>query len=224
MLEIACFNSRSAIAAAKAGADRIELCADYAAGGVTPARESLQDTKQEVDIPVNVMIRPRPGDFNYSPGEYQQMRSDIQMLKEEADALVFGILDKDGRVHVNRNRALVQEAAPLQCTFHRAFDQVPDLFDAAELIIECGFSSILTSGGQADAIAGASIVAELQKKYGNKISFILGGGIRSTNIEALRNRTDLEWYHSAAIVAPGELVDEDEVRKLRAILNESQLR
>ncbi|ORY04293.1 copper homeostasis CutC domain-containing protein [Clohesyomyces aquaticus] len=201
MLEIACFNASSAVAAAKAGANRIELCADYTGGGTTPTEETLRHVRLETAIPINVM-----------------MKSAIQLLKPAASGFVFGILDEQHRVDLKKNRALVDLAAPLPCTFHRAFDQVPDLFEAVVQIIACAFTSILTSGGPADAVVGAGVVEALQESFGNDLTFILGGGVRSTNIEALKRQTKVHWYHSAAITTPGEDVDEQEVCRLQNIL------
>lgn len=91
MLEIACFNTPSAIAAAKAGADRIELCANYAAGGVTPTLASLHGIRNATAIPINVMIRPRAGDFDYTLAEFDKMRDDILLFKPVASGCVFGM-------------------------------------------------------------------------------------------------------------------------------------
>ncbi|KAK7180928.1 hypothetical protein DPSP01_000604 [Paraphaeosphaeria sporulosa] len=218
MLEIACFNVSSAIAAAEAGADRIELCADYAAGGVTPSVDAWDEIRKATSKPINAMIRPRPGDFVYTTLQLYQMKLDILNFKPVASGFVFGILDSENRVDEARNRELVEMAAGLPCTFHRAFDTVPDQAEAVESLIRCGFTSILTSGGPADAVSGAGNVARLQKEFGSRITFILGGGIRSSNLAALREQTDVPWYHSAAITQPGEMVDRDEVSRLQSIL------
>ncbi|KAF2012131.1 hypothetical protein BU24DRAFT_435548 [Aaosphaeria arxii CBS 175.79] len=220
MLEIACFNTESAIAAANAGADRIELCADYAAGGVTPSLAALQQLRQKASLPVNVMIRPRAGNFVYSDTEYEEMITQIETFKTEASGFVFGILDSDDRVDIGRNQKLVELAKPLPCTFHRAFDQIGDMNEATEQLIACGFRSILTSGGQSNAVAGAAQVAKLHRQWGAQISFILGGGVRSTNVGGLKDETSVEWYHSAAITQGGEDVDEDEVAKLQSALSQ----
>jgi len=219
MLEIASFNVAAAIAAAGAGADRVELCSDYAVGGLTPSVDSLRRIRQETTISINIMIRPRPGDFLYSDDEFKQMRSAVQLFKADASGFVFGILDNEKYVDEARNTELVRLAAPLPCTFHRAFDQVPDMSQAATQLVKCGFTSILTSGGQPNAAAGAEIVAKLQEELGDTIELILGGGVRSTNIEALKKKTKVHWYHSAAITGPGETIDAGEVAKLKARLN-----
>jgi copper homeostasis protein len=218
MLEIACFNSVSAIAAAKTGADRIELCADYAAGGVTPSLSALQDVRKETTIPINIMIRPRAGNFNYSDEEFQQMKREIEMFKVFAGGVVFGILDSSHRINTARNRELVENAAPLPCTFHRAIDEVEEMDEAVEEIIRCGFKSILTSGGMRSALEGAERVGRLQEKFGTRISLVLGGGVRGANAEELKRRTGVQWLHSAAITKPGEDVDEEEVKNIQRIL------
>ena len=115
---------------------------------------------------------------------------------------------------------LVQLAAPLPCTFHRAFDELQDLEEGFDTLIQCGFKSVLTSGGRPDATAGAAAVAKLQEKYGDRISIILGGGVRASNIQSLREQTKVDWYHSAAITQPGESVDSEEVARIQVLLKE----
>jgi copper homeostasis protein len=218
MLEIACFNSSSPIAAARAGADRIELCADYAAGGVTPSLSTLQDVRKATTVPINIMIRPRGGDFNYSNEEFQQMKDEIEMFKASASGFVFGILDLSNRVDKARNRELVEKAAPIPCTFHRAIDEVEELEEAVEDVIQCGFKNILTSGGMPIALKGAERVGRLQDMFGSRISLILGGGVRSNNVQELKRRTGVHWLHSAAITRPGENVDKEEVKNIQHML------
>lgn len=219
MLEIACFNSSSAFFAAKAGADRIELCADYTHGGITPSLETFENVRSRTQVPINVMIRPRAVDFTYSQAEFETMKTQILAFKPFASGLVFGILDADKRVDEVRNRELVELAAPLPCTFHRAIDEINDMESAVETIITCGFRNILTSGGAKNAAEGAEKVASLQKKYAAKMVFILGGGVRSTNLKELKTQYGARWFHSAAITEPGEDVDYDEVKKMRNIIH-----
>ena len=241
MLEIACFNALSAITAAKAGASRIELCADYAAGGVTPTLSTLHSIRSALEqssddpaspddteldnkrIPINVMIRPRSGNFTYSPTSLSQMKSTIEMFKSSrmVDGFVFGILTPSLQIDIAPNEALVALAHPLPCTFHRAIDEVEDLDAAVEAVIECGFKSILTSGGAKTASEGKVRVAELQRKFGGRISVIAGGGVRSGNVRELKMETGVEWVHSAAVTGEGEEVDEQEVRRMVEILQDA---
>ncbi|CAN9434209.1 unnamed protein product [Alternaria alternata] len=219
MLEIACFNASSATVAAQAGADRIELCANYSAGGVTPSHSTLQHVRKEVTIPINVMIRPRAGNFDYSDEEFTLMKKDMEVLKPLASGFVFGILDANLRIDQTRNRELVEAAAPLPCTFHRAVDEAEDLEEAVETVVSCGFKSLLTSGGAKSAFQGADKLYQLHSRFGADLSLIAGGGVRSTNIEELKRRTHLTWLHSAAITAPGEDVNCQEVSKMQRELS-----
>ncbi|KAF2134564.1 hypothetical protein P153DRAFT_329017 [Dothidotthia symphoricarpi CBS 119687] len=219
MLEIACFNLASVTVATKAGADRIELCDDYLAGGVTPSITSRNNITEAITIPINIMIRPRAGHFNYSTAEFEQMKSDIKLHKSWANGFVFGILDSTNRVD-ERNQELVQLADPLPCTFHRAIDEVEDLDEAVETVIAYGFKSILTSGGMKNAIQGAERVAVLQKTHGEKIQLILGGGVRGINALELKRKTGVDWLHSAAITKSGEEVDYEEVVKIKDVLKD----
>src|SRR5690349_15327858 len=139
ILEIACFNMESALIAQKAGADRIELCEDYNAGGVTPAPEMLRRVKAQVSLPVFVMVRPRPGNFIYTDPEFQKMKEEIiESRKLGANGIVFGILDSQNSIDKNKCSELVDLARPLETTFHRAFDEVKNPLDELEHIISCG--------------------------------------------------------------------------------------
>lgn len=218
MLEIACFSANSAIAAAKFGADRVELCADYDAGGITPPVEWLSAIRTVTNIPVNVMIRPRGGDFNYTNTEFHQMQAEIATFKSLADGFVFGILNNCKEVDTTRTSQLVQLAAPLPCTFHRAIDETSNLHEAVEDVIECGCTSILTSGGVASAAQGTNKIANLQSDFGQRITLIVGGGVRRTNLKELKDITQVPWFHSAAIMKAGEEVDSEEVVSLKAII------
>ena len=216
-LEIACFTPASAISASKAGADRIELCANYAAGGVTPDIHSLLAIRREVgrDVPINVMIRPRAGDFVYSTKEMEVMRHDIALFTPLASGFVFGILDVNGRVDVARNSELVDIAAPLPCTFHRAVDEVGDLEGAVEMVVGCGFRSVLTSGGCSRAGNGVGRLKGLQERFAKRVDLIVGGGIRSGNVVEVKRGTGAIWVHSAAITGTGEEVDAEEIRRIK---------
>ncbi|CAI6335222.1 unnamed protein product [Periconia digitata] len=175
------------------------------------------------------MIRPRAGDFTYTDSEFAAMKASIALFKAEqgtaaaASGFVFGILNSDGAtVDISRNRELVELAAPLPCTFHRAFDQVRDMRAAAEELVACGFAAILTSGVPVGgAIAGAEVVRRLEGDVGGRIALILGGGVREGNVGELRRVTGVRWFHSAAVTADvGEDVDGAEVERLRARLDE----
>lgn len=223
-LEIACFTAESATVAQEAGAARIELCANRSVGGVTPEVETLENIKaalaiQKATLEVFVMIRPRGGDFVYSNSEFEAMKRSMCLSADAgADGFVFGILTADGVVDVFRNRELVQLARGRPCTFHRAFDAVPDFDSALEEIIDCGFTNILTAGctDARGAIIGASAITRLVERAKGRVNIMPGGGIRSDNVRLL-GETGAEWYHSSGITA-GDLADAAEIRLLRQII------
>jgi copper homeostasis protein len=215
-LEIACFNPESAFIAQQNGADRIELCADRNAGGTTPDYEITKNVRAALSIDLNVMIRPRGGDFVYSDDEFEQMKESILSFKKmKVDGFVFGILKEDGSINERQNKELVALANPLPCTFHRAFDEVKDVYESLESVIECGFKTILTSGQANNVVEGIDVLAALVKKANNLIIIMPGGGLRSTNCKVLKERTTAVFYHSSAIVDFEETANGAEVRALK---------
>src|SRR6478609_7717101 len=134
-LEVACFNLESAIVAQQYGADRIELCDNMSEGGTTPNFEIARKVRAELSIKMNVMIRPRGGDFVYNDIEFKQMKEEIEQFKKiNVDGFVFGILDVNNSFDNLRNKELVRLASPLPCTFHRAFDVVSNVYESLELV------------------------------------------------------------------------------------------
>lgn len=215
-LEIACFNLQSAIIAQENGADRVELCAEMKEGGTTPDFEIIEAARKELTIKLNVMIRPRGGDFVYSDAEFERMKIQMEQFKKlKVDGFVFGILKEDGSVNLQQNKELVILAHPLPCTFHRAFDVVKNVFESLESVIECGFKTILTSGQEKNVVEGIDVIAELVEKANNRISIMPGGGLRSTNIKLLKEKTKANFYHSSAIIDNGVVANPEEVNELK---------
>jgi copper homeostasis protein len=220
MLELACFSVEAANIAQSAGADRIELCQDYSAGGLTPSFSDLVRVRNLVTKPVYVMIRPRAGDFVYTSEEFAQMQQHVEEFKSLANGFVFGILTTDGGMDLARNASLVRHAHPLPCTFHRAFDAIKHKSEALPDIAMAGFTTVLSSGGERDALAGATSLAELTpiaRQFG--VDIMPGGGIRSSNIREIKEKTCATWLHSAA-VQEGHLPDEVEVASMREMSRE----
>ena len=218
-LEIACFNLKSAIIAQENGADRVELCANMKEGGTTPDFKITEQAKKELSVDLNVMIRPRGGDFVYTDSEFKQMKTEIIAFKKlNVDGFVFGILDKEGNVNIEQNKELVALASPIPCTFHRAFDVVNKVYESLETVIDCGFKTILTSGQEVNVVEGIDVLAELVKKANKRIVIMPGGGLRSTNIGLLKEKTNAVFYHSSAIVEVGETANGDEVKALKVKL------
>ena len=199
-LEVCANSPQSAIEAQKGGAVRVELCDNLGEGGTTPALSQIEITRQSIDIQLNVIIRPRGGDFYYTDIEFETMKQDIHHCgKAQCDGVVFGILNTDGSIDKNRNAELVKIARQygMSITFHRAFDRANDLFQALEDIIELGCDRILTSGGMPNAPEGSSIIRKLIEQAQNRISIMPGGGITENNIYELVKATGIKEFHGS---------------------------
>jgi copper homeostasis protein len=218
-LEIACFNAESAVIAQQNGADRVELCANMLEGGTTPNFEIAQKVRDELSIKMNVMIRPRGGDFVYTNAEFEQMKYEIAQFKKiNVDGFVFGILNTDNSFNVERNKELVALASPVPCTFHRAFDVVLNVYESLESLIDCGFQTVLTSGQGENVMEGIEVLQTLVEKANGRIVVMPGGGLRSTNIEALDQKVKASFYHSSAITDSSQIANGDEVKCIKRYL------
>lgn len=219
-LEIACFNEESAVIAQKCGADRVELCANMQEGGTTPDFEMARKVRDELNIKLNVMIRPRGGDFVYTDAEFEQMKSEIEQFKKiNVDGFVFGILNADYSFDMKKNKELVALASPVPCTFHRAFDVVSNVYESLELVIDCGFSTVLTSGQAENVLEGIEVLQALVEKTKARIIVMPGGGLRSSNIERLDQKVNASFYHSSAITDSSEIANGDEIKKIKSCLS-----
>jgi len=220
LLEIACFNIESCLQAQEAGADRIEFCADYLAGGITPNYDDILKAKELLHIPLHVIIRPRSGNFNYSLQEIEVIKKDIEFCKQHhVDGVVFGVLTQNKKIDKHINKELVELAGSMSTTFHRAIDESDDMIEAMNDIISLGFKRVLTSGGKKSATEGITILKSLQKKYHKNIIIIPGGGVRSSNIKELIQLTQCNEYHSAAITTKTDTVNSEEVKQLKTMLS-----
>jgi len=197
LLEISVESVEAALAAERGGADRIELCGDLSAGGVTPSAELMTVARSRIRVPIFTMIRPNGGDFVYSAGEFATMQKEIEIAKEFGmNGVVLGIHNSDHHIDVARTRKLVELARPLPTTFHRAFDGCPDLPQALEDVIRTDAARILTSGGAAGAREGAAVLARLVAAAGNRIVIVPGAGINASNIVEIVEKTRAREFHS----------------------------
>ncbi|WP_396145235.1 copper homeostasis protein CutC [Flavobacterium sp.] len=218
-LEIACFNVESAKIAYENGADRIELCDGFEVGGTTPNPMNVINTRKFLSSDLFVMIRPRGGDFVYSNEEFEKIKSDILNIKSlQVNGFVFGILDENNKIDIERNTELVNLAKPFPCTFHRAFDEVADYEQALEDVISCGFSTILTSGTHFNVMDGIDVLKKLVHLAQNRITIMPGGGLRSTNINDVQEVTQATFYHSSAIIDGTQIANPEEIFKLKSNL------
>lgn len=219
ILEVACFNLESCLLAQQSGADRIEFCADYSVGGVTPNYHDILKAREIVQIPIHVIIRPRGGDFNYSQNEIDVMKKDIEFCKaNNINGVVFGVLTSDKKINKPVNKELVNIAGSMSTTFHRAIDECTDIDEAMSDLISLGFKRVLTSGGKSNASEGMEVLKDFQNTFGEKIIIIPGGGIRHNNLQKLLKETHCKEYHSAAITNKNEVIDIEEVKQLKSML------
>jgi copper homeostasis protein len=199
ILEICCYSVESAINAEKSGAGRIELCDNYSEGGTTPSYATIQHTIIKTNIPVNVIVRPRGGDFLYSNIEYELIKEDILQIKNlHANGIVIGFLKSDGNIDIERTQEIVDLAKPMEVTFHRAFDMCSDPFLALEQLKGIGVKRILTSGCKNTAMEGIDQLTKFVDKSVNNIIIMPGSGVNENNFEELMSKTGAMEFHSSA--------------------------
>ncbi len=188
MLVEVCSNSlESAMNAEKAGADRIELCSELAVGGVTPSYGLLKSVKKHISIPVNVLIRPRGGDFTYSDLEFQIMLQNIALCVDLGfNGIVTGVLHDDFSLDVERTAVLIKAAGDLNFTFHRAFDWVKEPKKTLKELEGLGVDTILTSGQQNKAVLGADLLVKLQEET-SSITIMPGSGVNANNVQVFKD-------------------------------------
>ncbi|QJW91830.1 copper homeostasis protein CutC [Spirosoma taeanense] len=195
LVEVCAYSLDSCLTAQEAGAGRIELCGGLSEGGITPSAGLIRIARQHLTIPLYVMIRPRGGDFVYTPSELAVMRADIESAKSlGADGLVFGILRPDGTVDEAQTRQLIELAYPLPVTFHRAFDMTRDPLEALEAVIRTGAARILTSGQQPTAEAGLPVLQQLVQQAAGRIEIMAGAGVNAGNARQIR-KTRVDALH-----------------------------
>jgi len=187
----------SAQAAQNGGAHRVELCSNLLEGGVTPSPGLITIVRKKISMGLQVIIRPRGGDFCYNDDEFQTMKQDIIMAKScGADGIVIGLLNEDGSIDIPRTRELVELSSPLPVTFHRAFDVASDLSKALEDVITTGSRRILTSGGQPSALEGAESLARLVRQSAGRVIILAAGGIKDSNVRAIVEKTGVQEIHA----------------------------
>lgn len=196
-LECCVDSVESAIAAAEGGATRLELCADLQVGGTTPGINLFRSVRRNCALPVNVLIRPRFGDFCYSRHELEIIVADAAMFASEgANAIVIGLLHPDGSLDTDAMSSVIAAAGGnVSVTLHRAFDVCCDPFAALEQAVELGVSTILTSGQAASAPEGAAMLAELYQQAAGRLEILAGGGVNSRVIETLCKTAHTHAYH-----------------------------
>lgn len=225
-----CVDSPAGLSAAVAGgADRIELCAALALGGLTPA-PGLVTQAARCGVPVVAMIRPRPGDFVWTADDLAVMEADIAAMRASGLAgVVLGASRPDGRLDADALARLCRAAAGMETVLHRAFDLAPDVGEAVEVAVDLGFTRILTSGGAVRVHDGLDRLARVAGQAAGRIGILPGSGITAQNVAQLLAAVPVGQVHAScagpvptdgAAVAMGfapKLRRETDVARVRAL-------
>jgi copper homeostasis protein len=198
-LEVCVDTTESALAAQRAGAYRVELCANLAEGGTTPSFGTIAAVRRAMTATgLYVLIRPRGGDFLYDDNDFEIMKTDIQTCGDlHCDGVAVGMLTAKGDVDATRCKELIRIAKRynMGVTFHRAFDRCNNFFEALETIIDMGCERILTSGGRDTALEGVETIQHLTVRANGRISLMPGSGITPENIATLAQKTLACEFH-----------------------------
>jgi copper homeostasis protein len=216
IFELAVFHPDSIAIAQACKVSRIELCDNYAVGGVTPSLDNFKLARKNFDGPIMVMIRPQAGAFVYDDKILNQILEEIKTFDElGADGFVFGCLTSDNNVNTLQLEQLVNAADKKPVTFHRAIDEVNDYEKGIQDLIRFGVTSVLTTGKMKSALEGKDVINKMIHQYGTQLNFIAGGGVRSNNVEDLLHDSHISEIHSAAIINhPDFIADKEEVMKI----------
>jgi len=177
----------------------VELCDNLHDGGTTPGQGSITAAREHLHIDLNVIVRPRGGDFLYSDLEFEIMKTEVARCREEGvDGVVIGILERDGSVDRKRTAELVELSGDMSTTFHRAFDMTRDPHAALGDLIDLGLDRVLTSGQKPSALAGIELIASLVEAAGGRIVIMPGAGIDAGNVGEIIRRAGAREIHAHA--------------------------
>lgn len=207
LLECATDSVESALAAARGGADRLELCSNLIIGGTTPTMALFDEVRSHSDIPLFILIRPRFGDFLYSDYEANVICREIEMFqKAGAQGVVIGSLNRDGSLNEEHMKRFVERAKDMSVTLHRAFDMSADPIATLEKAKALGVNTILTSGQAPSSLDGIDLYEKLLEKANGELTILAGGGIKAATIKTLLEKTSLTAFHmSGKIVVESEM-------------------
>lgn len=196
LLEVCVDSPESAAEAEKGGADRLELCANLVIGGTTPEQALYEKVRELTDIKVNVLIRPRYGDFLYTEHEFEVIVRSVELYRKlGADGVVVGCLLPDGSLDTERMKRLREAAGSMDMTLHRAFDMCRDAYEAMEQAKRIGVNTILTSGQRESCLEGKELIAGLVRESKDVPDICVGGGVDARTILQMVSATHAKCYH-----------------------------
>lgn len=204
----ACVDSyQSALNAFNGGADRLELCSNLIIGGTTPSLELFKKIKKNLDIKINVLIRPRFGDFLYTKDEFEIIKNEIKEFKKlGANGIVFGALKEDGHLDTQKIKEILQISENMEFTLHRAFDVCKEPLNALKDCIDLNINTILTSGQENNCVLGKNLLKELVEKADGKIDILIGAGVSYSNIEEIAKYTKAKSFHLSGKIEKDSLM------------------
>jgi len=198
IIEICATSIKSIINAQNAGANRIELCEDYLIGGVTPSLDFTLESIKKSKIPINILIRPRGGDFNFNDKEYETMIDSILELKKyKINGFVVGFIDENKKIDSYRLNQFRNITKGYELIFHRAFDHLINQDESLELLIKNNFDRILCSGSVIDSEKGLERLKYFKRISNGRISIMPGGGVNLTNFNLFKDSNFSEIHLSA---------------------------
>jgi len=200
--EVCVESLEQAMIAEDLGADRIELCSKLIFDGLTPSRNLIIKVNRSLSIPVKIMIRPRKGDFIYNDFEINQLESDIIFCKENGiKEVVFGVLDDNRKIDIEKVKKLAHSSYPMKITFHKAIDQTSNIINELGRLEKIeGITSVLTSGGVQYILDEKSQIKDIMNNFGKKFNIILAGGITDKNLNEVKNKFEAYEFHGKKIV------------------------
>ncbi len=201
ILEICTDSVESSLTAFHAGANRLELCSNLIIGGTTPSSSLFRAVRKYCNIKINVLIRPRFGDFCYTDYEFDIIKEEVKLYREiGADGIVIGILKPDGNLNINQMEEIIELAEGIPITLHRAFDVCADPLKTLEESIKIGIKTILTSGQKNKCVDGLKLIKELVHRSQGEIDILVGGGVNAEVIEMIHSVTKASSYHMSGKV------------------------
>jgi len=198
----ACVDSvESAAAAARGGADRLELCSNLVIGGTTPSTILFEEIRKHTDIDINALIRPRYGDFCYTDYEFNVIKGEVKAFRElGAEGVVLGILKPDGTLNMEQLRELMELAGDMSVTLNRAFDVCTDPYETLEQAVVLGIDTILTSGQKNVCTEGADLLKQLVEQSDGRIQIQIGSGVDAEVIRLVQPVTGASAFHMSGKV------------------------